>query len=544
MPASSSGPVSSTASAPPESGQGSLPSNHVPELLAALLPSGLPVLPGAAFAAGYLAVGPDSNAGGDWFDAISLANGSVALTVGSALGHGAGAAAAMSQMRTLLTELLQAEPSLDAAVDRVSAFAAVVPTLQGASMVLAVLDPGNGRLQYITCGSPPPLIVRRDGPAEHLASTGAGPLGSLGATPTPSTARLGEGDLALLYSSGLVDRPTGTIWHGMDELAHDAVHSVHSVAADAARDPRTDPADCLSHVVDDLLSRTGYHADVAVIAAQLLRQPIHPLRVQVQSEVENLRLVRDEFSTWLAAAGASSPDFEDLQLAVGEVLTNAFVHAYPPGEEGPIEFQAHLDPDGSVQCQITDHGIWKDPELAAESGGHGLMVASELTGTVRVSHPRAGGTVVTFRRALRRPPAMGSVSTPEHESTPTSEVPFRVTARGTATGGAAVGVQGRIDTTTEPEFSRRLLSACRGGTVSLTVDLADVSYLDRAGTWALHQLSQQLAVHQQALTLVVPPSGQAHPALHLAELAHQADPTADDAEPAHWDSSRRPGERW
>src|SRR5215469_1005105 len=144
MPASSSGPVSSTASALPEGGQGSLPSNHVPELLAALLPSGLPVLPGAAFAAGYLAVGPDSNAGGDWFDAISLANGSVALTVGSAQGRGAGAAAAMSQMRTLLTELLQAEPSLDAAVDRVSAFAAVVPTLQGASMVLAVLDPGNG----------------------------------------------------------------------------------------------------------------------------------------------------------------------------------------------------------------------------------------------------------------------------------------------------------------------------------------------------------------------------------------------------------------
>ena len=48
----------------------------------ALLPTALPVLPQVRVAAHYLVAGHQQAAGGDWFDAISLPGGSVALIVG------------------------------------------------------------------------------------------------------------------------------------------------------------------------------------------------------------------------------------------------------------------------------------------------------------------------------------------------------------------------------------------------------------------------------------------------------------------------------
>src|SRR4249919_2602692 len=84
----------------------------VAELQQALLPTSLPVLPRARIAARYLAAGHEQSAGGDWFDAIPLAGGSVALVVGDVVGHGVAASAAMGQLRAVLAELLAAEGDL------------------------------------------------------------------------------------------------------------------------------------------------------------------------------------------------------------------------------------------------------------------------------------------------------------------------------------------------------------------------------------------------------------------------------------------------
>jgi serine phosphatase RsbU (regulator of sigma subunit) len=74
----------------------------VAELQEALLPTALPVLPRARIAARYLVAGHEQAAGGDWFDAIPLADGSVALVVGDVVGHGVAASAAMGQLRAVL----------------------------------------------------------------------------------------------------------------------------------------------------------------------------------------------------------------------------------------------------------------------------------------------------------------------------------------------------------------------------------------------------------------------------------------------------------
>ncbi len=84
----------------------------VAELQEALLPSTLPVLPRASIAAHYLVAGQEQAAGGDWFDAIPLGDGRIALIVGDVVGHGVAATAAMAQLRAVLAELLAAEPDL------------------------------------------------------------------------------------------------------------------------------------------------------------------------------------------------------------------------------------------------------------------------------------------------------------------------------------------------------------------------------------------------------------------------------------------------
>ena len=201
------------------------PPGAVAALQQALLPPALPALPRAWIAARYLAAGQEQAAGGDWFDAVPLADGTVALMVGDVVGHGIAASAAMGQLRSVLDELLAAEPNLRTVLTRAEVFAAERAALRAATVTLAVLDPADGTLRYTTCGHPPPLIISAGGTSRYLPGTQTGPLGT-GSAPDLATATLQPGELVLLYSDGLIKRPSGTVAEGMAELA--------KVAADAA----------------------------------------------------------------------------------------------------------------------------------------------------------------------------------------------------------------------------------------------------------------------------------------------------------------------
>jgi len=365
-----------------------------------------------------------------------------------------------------------------------------------------------------------------DGTARYLEGTGTGPLGT-GSTPVLASSTLAPGELVLLYSDGLVERPDRTIAEGMAELA--------VVAADAAANRSLTPlsiehsadaaaAERVCQLTVELLTRTGHADDITALAAQWLADPVPALHLSLPSERPSLTTARDAFAGWLNRLDATADDADALHLAMVEVFTNAIEHAYPPDEPGTIELDASLEDDGSVACLVTDHGSWQPPDPADADRGHGLMVAGHSVDKLLVSHSRSNGmasrgTTVTLRHRLRRPAILASGHGGERAAHP-AEPPFTVdtSVAGGATARALVG--GPVDITTADLLARRLLSVSRGGTVPLVADLTGVTQLASAGVRALYQVSEQLAAHGQALTLLTAAGSAAQLVLDLVRLDH------------------------
>jgi serine phosphatase RsbU (regulator of sigma subunit)/anti-sigma regulatory factor (Ser/Thr protein kinase)/anti-anti-sigma regulatory factor len=501
----------------------------VAELQRALLPTALPVLPQLRIAARYQVAGHDQAAGGDWFDAIPLAGGSVALVVGDVVGHGLEASAAMGQIRAVLAELLAAEPDLARVLERADAFAARTPALRAATLALAVFDPADGRLRYTTCGHPPPLVIGTDGTARFLAVTGTGPLGTGSATHL-AVGAFAPGELMLLYSDGLIERPNRTIAQGMAELAKVAADAAANRTPTAGAAPTA--AERVCQLTVELLTRTGYADDVTALAVERLADPVPALHLELASERASLSVARDAFTDWLSRLGATAEDTEALHLAMVEVVTNAIEHAYPPGEPGIVTLDATLADDGNVECRIADHGHWRRPDVSDADRGHGLMVAGHVVDTLLVSHPPrpeglpgTGGTVVSLRLRLRRPAFLAWRHDSARAATYSPGPPFTVDTSIEETGVARARVTGAVDIVTAGQMARRLLSASRGGTVPLVADLTGVTQLASAGVRALYQVRDRLTVHKQDMTLLTAPGSSAQVVLDLVQLAHVA---ADD----------------
>jgi anti-sigma regulatory factor (Ser/Thr protein kinase)/ABC-type transporter Mla MlaB component len=339
-----------------------------------------------------------------------------------------------------------------------------------------------------------------------------------------ATTTLHQGELVLLYSDGLIERPNRTLAEAMTELATVAADTVASRALPAGA-PAT-PAERVCQLTVELLTRTGYADDVTTLAAQRIAEPVPALRLDLPGELDSVTAARRGFGAWLDRLDVAPDDRDALQLAVTEAVTNAVEHAYPPHRPGPVRVDAALGGDGYLECRVTDYGEWKPPDPALAHRGHGLMVAGHIVDDMTVSRgpsepgdsSGSRGTVVTLRHRLRRPAILASDAS-THSAHFSSEPPFAVDIGGDGIDPHA-GVCGPVDITSADRLERQLLSASRGGTLPLTVDLTRVTRLASAGVRALYQVRERLAAHQQKLTLVAAPGSSAGIVLKLVRLPH------------------------
>jgi serine phosphatase RsbU (regulator of sigma subunit)/anti-sigma regulatory factor (Ser/Thr protein kinase)/anti-anti-sigma regulatory factor len=490
-------------------------------LQSALLPTGLPVLPDVRIAASYLLADADTAAGGDWFDAVPLPGNSVALVVGDVVGHGVAASAVMGQLRTVLQDRLGGGATIADALAAVNRLAGRVEGARAATVCVAVLDPSDGTLTYCTAGHPPPLVVPPHGNAYYLTATGAAPLGTGLRFPT-ATARLGLGDLVLLYSDGIIERPGTAIASSTVELAQVAA----DVAAGRAfRTPEFPVVDQVCTQTLELLIRaTGHTDDITLLAAQRVAGPAE-LRVRVAAEPGALRTTREELGGWLRRCGASDDDLFALQHAIGELVTNSVEHAFAGRPDaGTVAVTASLGPSGEVRATVSDDGRWREPDGQPEESvrGRGLAMSAQFVDRLTLRHG-SHGTTATVDHRLSRPARLltaGDVLPGSPASSTPHERGLLLILDQTRPNAPRVRLDGPVDASTAAYLQADLVRRTRGGTRPLLVDLTGVTHLASAGVAALHQ-AVALGFEQGApLTLYAPAGSLTHHIMSMVTLPH------------------------
>ncbi|MFI9269693.1 PP2C family protein-serine/threonine phosphatase [Kitasatospora sp. NPDC052896] len=187
-----------------------------------LLPT-VPDLRPFAAAAIYRPAAEPNPVGGDWYDAIPLPDGAVAVVIGDVVGHDLHAAAAMASTRNMLRALLfhlRTPPS--AVLTELDRTLQAITDNPVTTTSLARIEPAGAawRLHWSVAGHVPPLLVAPSGRAEYLFTEPGLPLNVDSEQPRPDhTHPLPPNTTVVFFTDGLVERPDRPIDESLDELA-------------------------------------------------------------------------------------------------------------------------------------------------------------------------------------------------------------------------------------------------------------------------------------------------------------------------------------
>jgi anti-anti-sigma factor len=432
-----------------------------------LLPPSLPLLPDVRLSGSYHPATSARAAGGDWYDAVSLGHGRLALVIGDAVGHGVPAAAAMSRLRGAMRSSALRDPAPAAVLAALDDFAAQMDDVQGASVFYAVLDAATGALTFAAAGHPAPLLVHADGATDFLPVTARPPLGTLPGSPTPvARATLEPGATLVLYSDGAVAAsgpPPSEALTRLSDVARSALADPDALDVEAV-------AGLAAEIAGGVLTAAGRPDDVAVLVAHRRAFSVEPLELDLVAVPSALPAVRRRLGAWLTTLGMGEQDRVGVMVAVGEACANAAEHAYRDTEPGPMRVTAAVDVDGVLTVTVHDEGTWRPPDRDPGDRGRGLLIMRQLVDgmVVRGEH----GTTVTLRTRLRQ--------------TPDAEPVHPVGGSGATVvvdregGSPVVRAAGDVDMVSAEQLRIRLLEASHGGTVRVELDLTAVTLFSSA----------------------------------------------------------------
>ncbi|MEP4652528.1 MAG: SpoIIE family protein phosphatase, partial [Ilumatobacter sp.] len=145
-----------------------------------------PERPGVEIVARYRPAGDALGFGGDWYDVIGLGDDRTALVVGDVAGHDPTAAARMSQISSIIAQLLLSGTPLSVLFSAAERAMAARSITAMATVNVVVIDPRSRTLTSISAGHLPALLLTPDGDVEWLERALRPPLWTLGADVHPT----------------------------------------------------------------------------------------------------------------------------------------------------------------------------------------------------------------------------------------------------------------------------------------------------------------------------------------------------------------------
>jgi serine phosphatase RsbU (regulator of sigma subunit)/ligand-binding sensor domain-containing protein len=169
-----------------------------------VLPQKLPRIPGYDLAGINL---PADEIGGDYYDCIQLMDGRIALAVADVTGKGVPASLLVNSLHASLRVHLDNAEELPTIVQRLNDFFYnSTPPSSFITFLIALLEPGTGKIDVINAGHNPALINRNGSVTDTMRSRNL-PLGCVPSKQLPEieSYTLNEGDGLLVFTDGITE---------------------------------------------------------------------------------------------------------------------------------------------------------------------------------------------------------------------------------------------------------------------------------------------------------------------------------------------------
>jgi anti-anti-sigma factor len=487
------------------------PADEVEQAQLSLLPPSLPMLPDVWLSGSYHRASSARSAGGDWYDAVPLGAGRLALVVGDAVGHGIPAAGAMSRLRGAMRSSALRDPSPSHVLAGLDVFAAQMDDVEGASVCYAVLDAGTGHLVYSVAGHPAPLIVHPDGGTSYLPVVSRPPLGSLpGIGTAVSEYVLEQGATLVLFSNGAVAAGGSVPDTALGRLAEVARHVLDKPEALEAEQS----AALAGAIAEGVRIPQGWPDDVAVLVAHRRATSLEPLHLEFPAQPAALPGVRRRLGSWLTGIGMGEQERVGVMVAVGEACANAAEHAYRGTDPGPMSVAARVDVDGVLTVTVRDEGTWRPPDRDPGDRGRGLLIMRQVVDGVELDEQEQGTTVTLTLRLRRGPePSLAHIST-------ATGATVTVDREGAC---PVVRAGGAVDEAGAEQLRIRLLEASHGGTGRVELDLAGVALFSSAAVRVVLAIARIARSEGWRLAVHAPEGGLTRHILQISGLADLVD---------------------
>ena len=190
----------------------------------ALLPGETPTIPGFDIAT-YYSPADGQEAGGDFYDVISLSDERFVAVVGDVMGRGLAAAAAMSQIRTMIRSYTIENPRPTDVFRKVDTYFTEFDVAQLVTVMYCLVDRNTGVIEIGNAGHLPPLLIDATG-SRTLPTIVGPPFGVHDDAREATTLTLQPGSAVAVITDGLVERRGEDIDEGLQRALHAAAGGI------------------------------------------------------------------------------------------------------------------------------------------------------------------------------------------------------------------------------------------------------------------------------------------------------------------------------